>query len=392
MAGALSGLRVIDLSGHLSGPFCAMQLADMGADVIKVEKPGSGDEARRMPPFVNGESAPFMVWNRNKRSVVLDLKAEADRATFLELVATADVVLENFRPGTMDKLGLGYDALKARFPRLIYCAISGFGQTGPERGRGGFDLMTQAMSGLMAVCGPADGPPHRLPIAISDVGAGLYATIGILSALEARHRTGRGQYVETSLFEAAMSLGVYEAAHYFTTNEAPPRIGQAHRGSSPYQVFKTADGWMTIGASQTKFWEHFCANILGAPELIADPRFKTNADRVKHNDVLVPLLQARLETKPTAHWLGQLQAAGIPAAPVLTHDQVFTHPQTVARDMVVPVEHAKAGSSRTLGVAVKLSETPGAVRFAAPALGQHTEEVLAELKAGRPKRVAAGED
>jgi crotonobetainyl-CoA:carnitine CoA-transferase CaiB-like acyl-CoA transferase len=392
MAGALAGLRVIDLSGHLSGPFCAMQLADMGADVIKVEKPGSGDEARRMPPFVDGESAPFMVWNRNKRSVVLDLKAEAGRAALLELIATADILLENYRPGTMDKLGLGYDALKARFPRLIYCAISGFGQTGPERNRGGFDLMTQAMSGLMAVCGPADGPPHRLPIAISDVGAGLYAAIGILAALEARHRTGRGQYVETSLFEAAMSLGVYEAAHYFTTDQAPPRIGQAHRGSSPYQVFKTADGWMTIGASQTKFWEHLCANILGLPELLADPRFKTNADRVAHNDALIPLLQAKLATQPTAHWLTQLQAAGIPAAPVLSHDQVFNHPQTIARDMVIPVDHAKAGKSRTLGVAVKLSETPGSVRRAAPTLGQHTEEVLGELAVARPKRAAAGED
>jgi crotonobetainyl-CoA:carnitine CoA-transferase CaiB-like acyl-CoA transferase len=391
MAGALSGLRVIDLSGHLSGPFCAMQLADHGADVIKVERPDGGDEARRMPPFVNGESAPFMVWNRNKRSVTLDLKDAADRGRFLALLETADVLLENYRPGTMDRLGLGYDALKARFPRLIYCAISGFGQTGPERGRGGFDLMTQAMSGLMAVCGPADGPPHRLPIAISDVGAGLYAAIGILAAVEARHRTGRGQFVETSLFEAAMSLGVYEAAHYFTTDERPPRIGQAHRGSSPYQVFKTADGWMTIGASQQNFWTRFCA-ILDAPELEKDPRFATNAERVKHNDQLVALLQARLETRPTAHWLSQLQAAGIPAAPVLTHDQVFTHPQTVARDMVVEVEHAKAGRSRTLGVAVKLSDTPGAVRRAAPVLGQHSDEVFAELARPRAPLAAAGED
>ena len=391
MAGALAGLRVIDLSGHLSGPFCAMQLADMGADVIKVERPDGGDDARRMPPFVNGESAPFMVWNRNKRSITLDLKADADRATFLALLETADILLENYRPGTMDRLGLGYAALKPRFPRLIYCAISGFGQTGPESRRGGFDLMTQAMSGLMAVCGPADGPPHRLPIAISDVGAGLYAAIGILSALEARHRTGRGQYVETSLFEAAMSLGVYEAAHYFTTDEAPPRIGQAHRGSSPYQVFKTADGWMTIGASQQNFWTRLCA-IVEAPELLEDPRFKTNADRVAHNDALVALLQARLEGQPTAHWLAQLQEAGIPAAPVLTHDRVFTHPQTIAREMVVPVEHAMAGKSRTLGVAVKLSDTPGSVRAAAPTLGQHSAEIRAELAAARPQRAAAGED
>lgn len=390
MAGSLSGLRIIDLSGHLSGPYCAMLLADQGADVIKIERPDGGDEARRMPPFVNGESAPFMVWNRNKRSVLLDLKQDQDRAQFLALLETADVLLENYRPGTMDRLGLGYAALKARFPRLIYCAISGFGQTGPESSRGGFDLMTQAMSGLMAVCGPADGPPHRLPIAISDVGAGLFAAIAILSALEARHRTGRGQMVETSLFEAAMSLGVYEAAHYFTTGERPPRMGQAHRGSSPYQVFKTADGWMTIGASQQNFWSRFCA-ILDVPELEKDPRFATNAERVKHNDLLVSLLQARLELLPTAHWLTRLQEAGIPAAPVLTHDQLFTHPQTLAREMVVEVEHEKAGRTRTLGVPIKMSETPGAVRHAAPVLGQHTDEILAELATARSIAVA-GED
>ncbi|MEJ0071970.1 MAG: CoA transferase [Pseudomonadota bacterium] len=312
MAGSLSGLRVIDLSGHLSGPFCAMQLADHGADVIKVERPDGGDEARRMPPFVNGEGAPFMVWNRNKRSVTLDLKSDVDRGRFLALLETADVLLENYRPGTMDRLGLGYDTLKARFPRLIYCAISGFGQTGPESGRGGFDLMTQAMSGLMAVCGPADGPPHRLPIAIS---GRRRRAVCDHSGFSRRSRRaiapGRGQFVETSLFEAAMSLGVYEAAHYFTTNEKPPRIGQAHRGSSPYQVFKTADGWMTIGASQQNFWTRFVA-ILGVPELERDPRFVSNAERVKHNDVLVALLQARLETQPTAHWLTQLQEAGIP--------------------------------------------------------------------------------
>lgn len=390
MAGSLSGLRIIDLSGHLSGPYCAMLLADQGADVIKIERPDGGDEARRMPPFVNGESAPFMVWNRNKRSVLLDLKQDGDRAHFLALLETADVLLENYRPGTMDRLGLGYTALKSRFPRLIYCAISGFGQTGPESSRGGFDLMTQAMSGLMAVCGPADGPPHRLPIAISDVGAGLFAAIAILSALEARHRTGRGQMVETSLFEAAMSLGVYEAAHYFTTGERPPRMGQAHRGSSPYQVFKTADGWMTIGASQQNFWSRFCA-ILDLSALENDPRFATNAERVKHNDLLVSLLQARLEQLPTGHWLSRLQEAGIPAAPVLTHDQLFTHPQTLAREMVVEVEHEKAGRTRTLGVPIKMSETPGAVRYAAPVLGQHTDEVLAELAAARPI-AAAGED
>src|SRR5579883_1186322 len=391
MVGALAGLRVIDLSGHLSGPFCAMQLADHGADVIKVERPDGGDEARKMPPFVAGESAPFMVWNRNKRSVTLDLKDAADRDRFLALLETADVLLENYRPGTMDRLGLGYDALKARFPRLIYCAISGFGQTGPERARGGFDLMTQAMSGLMSVCGPEDGPPFRLPIAISDVAAGCFAAVGILAALEARHRTGEGQMVDTSLLDSAVSFGVYEAAHFFATGERPPRMGQAHRGSSPYQVFKTADGWITIGGAQQNFWQRLC-EILDLAHLPADPRFATNAARVAHNKELIPLLQARLETRPSAHWLAALEEAGIPAGPVLTHDQTFRDPQILARDMVTEVTHPAAGRMQTLGVTVKLSETPGAIRRPAPLLGEHTAEVLRELEPVPARSHAASKD
>jgi crotonobetainyl-CoA:carnitine CoA-transferase CaiB-like acyl-CoA transferase len=378
--GALGGLRVIDLTSHLSGPYCAMLLADQGADIIKVEQTGSGDSARRMPPFVEGESAPFMIWNRNKRSIELNLKEPADRERFLQLVDGADILLENFRPGTLDKLGLGYATLRERNPRLIYGAVSGFGQTGPYRDRGGFDLMTQAMSGLMAVCGPADGPPHRLPIAISDVAAGLYLAVGVLSAVEARHRTGEGQLVETSLLESAVSFGVYEAAHYFATGTRPPRIGQAHRGSSPYQVFQTADGWLTIGGAQQNFYERLC-DIVDRPELKTDPRFRSNAERVRHNDVLIALLQEPLRERPTAHWMAALEAAGIPAGPVLHHDEVFTDPQILARDMVVPVTHRKAGAGHTLGVSVKLSATPGSVRRAAPMLGEHTAEVLAELEA-----------
>ena len=257
-ASALQRLTVVDLSSHLSGPYCAMLLADHGADVIKIERPDGGDDARRMPPFVGGESAPFMIWNRNKRSVVIDLKTEAGKAQLLQLIDGADVLIENFRPGTLDRLGLGWPTLSARNPRLIYAAISGFGQTGPYRERGGFDLITQGMSGLMSVTGPKDGPPHRMPIAISDVAAGMHLAVGVLAALEARHHTGRGQLVETSLLESAMSYGVYEAAHVAATGERPPRLGQAHRGSSPYQVFPTADGWITVGAAQTNFWTRLC--------------------------------------------------------------------------------------------------------------------------------------
>ncbi len=253
--GALEGLLVLDLTSHLSGPYAAMMLADHGADVIKIEPPGGGDSARNMPPFINGESAPFMTWNRNKRSVALDFKNPDDKAALLDLVDRADILIENYRPGVMARLGLGWDVLHARNPRLIYGAISGFGQTGPYASRGGFDLITQGMSGLMSTNGPEDGPPHRLPIAISDVTAGMFLAFGLLAAVEARHRTGEGQFVETSLLEAATSLAVYESAHYFATGTRPARIGQQHRGSAPYRVFATSDGYITLGASQQKFFQ-----------------------------------------------------------------------------------------------------------------------------------------
>src|SRR4029453_9402047 len=290
MASALERLKVVDLSGHLSGPYCAMVLADHGADVIKVERPGSGDDARKMPPFVGGESAPFIIWKRNKRSGGIDLETQAGKTRLLGLIDGADVLIENFRPGTLERLGLGWATLSARNPRLIYAAISGFGQTGPSRDRGGLDLVTQGMSGLMSVCGPKDGPPHRMPIAISDVAAGMHLAIGILCALEARHRTGRGQLGGTSLPGLALSFGVYEAAHVAATGTTPPRLGQAHRGSSPYQVFPTADGWITLGAAQDNFWIRLC-DLLGAYELSKDARFASNGDRVRNNDALVALLE-----------------------------------------------------------------------------------------------------
>ncbi len=373
MPGSLNGLRVLDLTSNLSGPYCCMLLADHGADVIKLEQPGKGNSARQMPPFVNGESAPFMIWNRNKRSVEIDLKA--DRERFLELVDTADFVVENFRPGVMDRLGLGWPAIHARNPRVIMGSISGFGQTGPYSRRGGFDLISQAMSGLMSINGPEDGPPFRLPIAISDVAAGMFLAFGLLAALEARHRSGQGQHVETSLLEAATSFCVYEAAHYFATGTRPPRIGQQHRGSSPYQVFATADGYITIGASQQKFFAALC-DIVGLPGLVEDPRFVSVAERVAHNKDLVALLAAPLRAHPSAHWLAALEAAGIPAGPVLGFDEVFTDPHMLARGMVAETEHPVTGRFRTLGVPVKLSDTPGAVSRPAPRLGEHTRDVL----------------
>lgn len=378
MSGALAGLRVLDLTQHLSGPYCAMVLADQGADVIKIEKPGTGDDARAMPPFLGGEGAPFMLWNRNKRSVVLDLKTADGLVALRKLATDADVLIENFRPGTAERIGIGYEALRPLNARLIYCSISGFGQTGPYRNRGGFDLMIQAMSGLMSVNGDPSGPPMRLPIAISDVAAGLFGAIGILSALAARERTGSGQQVDVSLYDSAIAFGVYEAAHCFATGENPPRLGQAHRGSSPYQVFRTRDGWITIGGGSQELWLRLC-QVLGCEELTRDPQFVDNASRVTNNAALVELLQPRLARETTDYWMDALGAEGIPAGPVVTHAALFADPQTRAREMVIELDHPTAGRTRTLGVPVKLSDTPGGVRRPAPRLGEHTEEVLKQL-------------
>jgi crotonobetainyl-CoA:carnitine CoA-transferase CaiB-like acyl-CoA transferase len=380
MPGALDHLLVLDLTSHLSGPYCAMMLADHGAEVIKIEPP-TGDSARNMPPFVNGQSAPFMTWNRNKRSVVMDLKQPADKEALFNLIDQADILIENYRPGVLDRLGLGWTTLHRRNPRLILASISGFGQTGPYSARGGFDLVTQAMSGLMSTNGPADGPPHRLPIAISDVTAGMFLAFGVLAAVEARHHSGEGQHVETSLLEAATSLAVYESAHYFATGTRPERIGQAHRGSSPYQCFQTADGYITIGASQQHFFQQLC-ELVGAPDLVSDPRFGSVAERVKNNDALVALLAEKLRAHPSIHWLAALEKIGVPAGPVLHYDEVFNDPQILAREMVVRTDHPVTGEFRTLGVPVKLSATPGSVRRAAPRLGEHTTEVLRERKSG----------
>ena len=380
MSGALSHIKVVDLTSNLSGPYCAMLLADQGADVIKVERNGAGDVLRQTPPFVNGESAPFMLWNRNKRSIELDLKDPDDQAVCKQLAAEADIFIENYRPGVAARLGLGYDDLSRDNPRLIYCSISGFGQTGPYAPRGGFDLIAQAMSGLMAIAGDEEGPPHRLPIAISDTSAGMFAAVGVLSALAAREQTGRGQQVDVSLYESAISKCVYEAAYYFATDERPAKLGQQHRGSSPYQVFETKDGWLVLGAAQQNLWRKAC-RVLDCEELIDDPRFKTKADRVANNKALVAILQARFSTATSQEWFDLLDAENIPAGPVQYHDEVFHDPHVLARDMVVEVEHPVAGRHRTLGTPVKLSETPGAVRRPAPTLGEHSGEIRAELAA-----------
>ncbi len=379
MVGALDKLVVIDFTNHLSGPYCAMILADQGADVIKVERPGKGDDLRQSPPHVNGEGAPFMLWNRNKRSIELDLKNPDDLKTAKELIKTADVMIENFRPGVAERIGIGYETMAELNPSLIYCSISGFGQTGPYSSRGGFDLVAQAMSGLMTINGPPEGGPYRIPIAISDVAAGMNGAIGILTALQHRNKTGEGQQVDVSLLDSALSMCVYEAANVFATGQKPERLGQGHRGSAPYQIFPTKDGWLALGASQQKFWEQTC-EIIGADNLVSDPRFLEKKDRVARQQELAAILAPYFQKKNTKHWFEKLDALGIPCGPVMDHLETLSDPHIVAREMIAKVHHPKAGSGRTLGTPIKLSKTPGGVRRAAPTLGEHNDEVRAQLK------------
>jgi crotonobetainyl-CoA:carnitine CoA-transferase CaiB-like acyl-CoA transferase len=378
MTAPLEGVRVLEVTQVMAGPYCGQLLADMGADVVKVEKPDGGDDSRRMgPPFIAGESAAFLAMNRNKRSLVLDLKRTEGRETFRRLAARADVVVENLRPGAMETLGLGYAALSAAVPGLIYCSISGFGQTGPYRERGGFDLVAQGMSGLMSVTGHPGQPPVKVGVPIADLNAGMYGAYGILCAYIHRLRSGAGQHVDTSLLEAGIAYTVWESASYFATGKAPPPMGSAHRLAAPYQAFRTADGWLTIGAANQATWEKLCA-LLERNDLAADPRFRDNPSRTVHHAELASELDTVFRARATKDWLARLDAAGVPAGPINDMAGVYADPHVRARGMAVETDHPSAGRVRHIGLPVKLSETPGAVRRPAPMLGQHTEEILRE--------------
>ncbi|WP_404934441.1 CaiB/BaiF CoA transferase family protein [Nitratireductor sp. L15S-10] len=385
---ALEGLKVLELASFIAGPYCAMMLADQGADVIKIERPGVGDENRTEPPFVEGESAPFMLWNRNKRSLTLNLKDPEDKNAFLRLVDEADVLVENYRTGAMERLGLGYDELSQRNPGLIYASISGYGRTGEYATKGGFDLVLQGFTGLMHLTGPIDQGPHRMPIPVCDITAGLHLTIGILTALQARNATGQGQRVEASLFDAGLSLQLYEAAGVFATGEAPEKLGQKHRGVAPYQVFSTSTDHITVGVAQQNFWLALC-KLIGRADLVEDKRFISNADRVANIDELVPLVEEQLLQKPADYWLTALEDAGIPSGIIQSTDRALAHPHAVFREMVVPVHHPKAGAHKTLGIPIKLSHTPGSVRSHAPLLGEHNDQID-EIWAQAPLKKAAG--
>jgi crotonobetainyl-CoA:carnitine CoA-transferase CaiB-like acyl-CoA transferase len=376
----LARLKVLDVSQVMAGPFCCMLLGDMGADVIKVEPPGSGDQTRRAMGFrlKGADSGGFLALNRNKRSIEVDLKNEAGRDVFYELVRSADILVENYRPGVAARLKIDYPTLKAINPRLIYASISGFGQTGPWAQRPGFDLIAQAMSGIMSGTGYPGLPPVKNSIPIADLGSGLLALYGILSAVVGREQSGEGQFIDASLFETAISLSIWETAEYWGTGRVPGPIGSANRMSAPYQAVRAADGYLVIGAANQKLWVSMC-EVISRPELIEDPRFLDNTGRLRNREALIEEIEKSFAARTSEDWAEALLAAGVPAAPIYDYAQALQSEQASARNMVMDIDHPVEGSIKALGFPVKMSATPQEVRHPPPLLGQHTEAILEEL-------------
>ena len=374
----LDGIRVVDLSRVVSGPYCTMTLADMGADVIKIEEPGRGDESRAFgPPFLGGESPYFLSINRNKRSCTVNLKCDDGRAVLHRLVAGADVLVQNFRPGAVERLGLGYDALAARHPRLVYCSLSGFGDTGPDAARPGYDLIVQGESGLMDLTGEADGPPTRIGTSIADLTSGMMAAQGILLALYARKTTGRGQHVRVAMLDAVVSLLTYNTGNYFATGEAPTRRGNDHPSVAPYQTLRAADGWINLGIANDALWRRYC-DAIERPDLRDDPRFATAPERVRHRADLIPMIEALTAERTVEEWIGLLGTAGVPCGRIRDVAEVCTNPQLTQRGKVVERPHPTAGVVKMIGQPIELGDTPARIRTAPPLLGEHTHDVLRE--------------
>jgi len=393
--GPLAGLKVIELAHIMAGPVCGQLLADMGADVIKVEKVPGGDDTRRMvPPQIDGESAAFMILNRNKRGAAINMKSADGKAVLLKMLGEVDVVIENFRVDTMERLGLGYDSLHELNPGLIYCQITGFGRNGPYADRAGFDLIAQGMSGLMSVTGEGPGhPPIKAGVPVGDISAGMLAAMGILAAYIHRLKTGEGQLVDTSLLEASIVNTAWVSAIFFATGVSPGALGSAHPLAAPYQALQTRDGWVNVGAANQANWLRL-VEVIEQPELAADPRFIDNSARMQNLPALIEILTQTFSQRDTADWLARLQAVGVPASPVLSIGDMLKDPQVLAREMVIDVEHSHLGSTKALGSPVKFSATPTNIRHGAPLLGEHTREILTEfgyLDAEIDALVAAGD-
>lgn len=375
--GALGGVRVLDVTQVMAGPYCAMQLCDMGADVIKIEPP-EGDSTRRMAGAAGTDSPAFNAVNRGKRGIVLNLKSPAACDAFKRLARRSDILIENYRPGVMRSLGLGYDTLSADHPGLIYASISGYGQTGPDAGKGGFDLVAQGVTGLMSITGESGGPPVKVGVPITDLGAALFATSAILAALYHRTRTGRGQYIDTSLVDAGVAMSVWEATEYFSHHRPPQPMGSAHRMSAPYQAIRCADGFITIAAANDRLFRRLC-ELLGRSDWIANPDYADDTARVRNREALAREIESITSREPRRHWLEQFETNGIPCGPINNYEQVFADSHIRARDLVVETDHPSLGRIRTIGAPVKMSLTPPIAGRPAPLLGQHTQDVLREI-------------
>lgn len=377
--GPLTGCRVVELAHIMAGPVTGLMLADMGADVIKVEKQQGDDTRRMVPPSIQGESAAFMMMNRNKRGMVLNLKSEAGRDALLKLVEGADVLIENYRAGTMEKLGIGYDTLRKTNPGLIYCAISGFGRSGPYAERGGFDLIAQGMSGLMSMTGEEPGrPPVKCGAPVTDITAGILAAMAICAAYAHKLKTGHGQQIDTSLYEAGITHTYWQSAIAMATGDAPQAMGSAHPLNAPYQAFQTRDGWINVGAANQANWLRL-VGLIGRPELADDPRFSDNQARMQNRHLLEQELTAVFQQQTTGYWLTTLEQGGLPAGPILSVSEMHSDPQVIARDMVIHTNHPAAGEVGGIGLPVKLSGNATDMTRPAPLLGQHTREILGEL-------------
>ena len=387
MTSPLDGIKVLDLTRVLAGPYATMLLGDLGAEVIKIEQPGTGDESRNFGPFKNGFSLYFMSVNRGKRSVTLNLKTERGLAIFKQLLTQTDILVENFRPGTMKNLGLDYETLKADHPSLIYAACSGFGQTGPYAQQGAYDMIIQGMGGIISITGEPEGPPVRVGTSISDITAALFTTIGILSALHHRNQTGKGQFVDVAMLDSLVAVLENAVVRYFATGEAPKPLGARHPAITPFEAFASADGYVIIALGNDVLWSKFCEHV-DRKELISDERFQTNADRTENHSELFPILSEIMSQRTTDDWIDALGNIGVPCGPINTMDKVVSHPQVQAREMITRVAHQITGEVEVPGVPIKLSETPGNVDAPAPSLGEHTTEILTDVLKMSPDEVA----